>query len=66
MGFNKRFVKRSAIILRWKEGGIDSVHRYLNADALIVNPDAYDLIEAYNKGDFNKFKELIDSDPSKD
>lgn len=64
MGFNKRYINKKGILTNWNKGGIESIHSYFNADALIVNEDSYELFEAYNT-DIEKFKRLVKLESAK-
>ena len=39
MGFHKRWINRNNLIIRYNDGGLDSVKSYLSADALIIEDD---------------------------
>lgn len=65
MGFNKRFVNRKGIIGAWEHGGIEGLHTYLSADALLINLECTDLTDLYFKGEFDSLEKLITEELSK-
>ena len=62
MGFNKRYINRAGVINSYKRDSIEGIHRYFRADALIGGEDCQDIFELYRKEEYEKLKELLDSE----
>jgi hypothetical protein len=39
MGFHKRWIKKENLVGRYKDGGIESIRKYFNADALMLSDE---------------------------
>jgi hypothetical protein len=59
MGFNKRFVNRKGILTAWENEGIEGLHSYFSADALLINLECIDLTDLYFEREFEYLEKLI-------
>jgi len=61
MGFHKRWINKEVLILRYKNGGLDSVKTYLSADALISSDDfSSNVLDLLNNKKDDEAKKLLE------
>jgi hypothetical protein len=61
MGFHKRWINKEVLIIRYKDGGLDSVKTYLSADALILSDEfSYSVLTLLNNKKDDDAKKLLE------
>lgn len=63
MGFNKRWVTKENLMIRYKDGGIESVKTYFKADALIMSDElCTEVLRLLNENDEVGAIKLLDNE----
>ena len=61
MGFHKRWINKEVLIIRYKDGGLDSVKTYLSADALMLSDEfSYSVLTLLNNKKDDDAKKLLE------